>query len=306
MYKKRQADVFASEIAEVLNLDLNGDDFIVKEPGSVKDLKEGTVVLLGPLEKETALSNKRKILAVVSPGQIENKVEFSYIVSLKPRLAFVRILNEFFVEKNVRLTEPTARIAPGARIGVNVYIGNNSVVGPDVVIGDNTIILNNVVITGQVLIGKNCVIKDNSTIGSEGYSFEFDEELRPIHVPYLGRIIIADNVWVGSNTSIERAEIDDTVIEAFVKIDDLVQIGQNCYIGERSMIASGTVVSADVRLGKDCWLAPNVSIRDKIEIGDNVFVGIGGVVVKDLAPGGVYVGNPAKFLRPRHAGENNG
>jgi UDP-3-O-[3-hydroxymyristoyl] glucosamine N-acyltransferase len=306
MYKKRQVEVFASEIAEVLNLKLNGDDFIVREPGSIKDFKEGTVILLASLEKELVLSNKSKILAVVSPGQIQSEVRFSYIVSSKPRLAFVRILNEFFVEKNIRFIESSARIAPGAKIGMNVHIGNNSVVGPDVVIGDNTIVLNNVVITGQVIIGKNCVIKDNSTIGSEGYSFEFDEELRPIHVPYVGRIVIADNVWVGSNTSIERAEIDDTVIEAFVKIDDLVQIGQNCYVGERSMIASGAVVSASVRLGKDCWLAPNVSVRDLVTIGDNVMVGIGGVVVKDLAPGGVYVGNPAKFLRPRHMGENNG
>jgi UDP-3-O-[3-hydroxymyristoyl] glucosamine N-acyltransferase len=301
MYKKRMVEVHASEIAEILNLKLTGRDFIVRGPGSFHPIQNETVVYAEALGQELAdaLSRARDVLVIVGDGRGATAAGFSYIETPRPRLAFVRVLNEFFVEREVRHTDPTARISPGARLGRNVTVGSHSVIGPDVTLGDNIIVLNNVVITGHVTVGRNCVLKDNSTIGSEGYSFELDEAGLPIHFPYTGRIVIGDNVWIGSNTTIERSELDDTVIGSFVKIDDLVQIGQRCLIGERSMIAAGTIVSASVTIGKGCWLAPNVSVRDRVVIGDNVLVGIGAVVVKDLARDGVYVGNPARFLKAR-------
>ncbi len=301
MYRKRIAEVYASEIAEILNLSLVGTDFIVRGPGTLEKPADHTVVYADTLDAGAveSLRRARDVLAIIGDARGAEASGFAYIVAPNPRLAFVRVLSECFVERDIRNIDPTARISPGAAVGRNVIVGAHSVIGPDVTIGDNTIVLNNVVITGRVSMGCNCMIKDNSTIGSEGYSFEFDESGVPVHFPYVGRIVIGDNVWIGANTTVERAELDDTVIGPFVKIDDLVQIGQCSVIGERTMIAAGTIVSAYAVIGKGCWLAPHVSVRDRIAIGDNAVVGIGAVVVKSLDRDGVYIGNPARFLRPR-------
>ena len=302
MYRKRKVEVYASEIAEILNLALIGHDFIIRGPGSLKNVRDQTVVYADSINPDVIQSLKTANDVLVIAGDARGAAgvsNFSYIETSQPRLAFVRVLSECFVERDVRHIDPTARISPGAHIGRNCIVGSHSVIGPDVVLGDNSVVLNNVVITGHVVAGSHCVFKDNSTIGSEGYSFEFDESGVPVHLPYVGRIVIGNNVWIGANSTIERAELDDTVIESSVKIDDLVQIGQCCMVGERTMIAAGTIVSANAVIGKECWLSPNVSVRERIAIADNVVVGIGAVVVKNLERDCVYVGNPARFLRKR-------
>ena len=301
MYKTKTVEIYASEIAEVLNLTLTGGDFIVRGPGSPENPQPHTIIHLEALTPEIAgsLAEKGHVLVLLRDAPILNFGDISFLVTPRPRLDFVRVLNNFFVERDNRQNDPTARISPDAKIGRNVIVGAHSVIGPDVILGDNTIVLNNVVITGKVSIGRNCVIKDNATIGSEGYGFEFDEAVEPIHVPYVGKILIGNDVWIGANSTVERAEIDDTIIAPSVKIDDLVQIGQSCCIGEHTMIAAGTVVSAHVSIGKNCWLSPNVSVKDRTAIADDVLIGIGTVVINDCQTHNVYVGNPARLLRRR-------
>ena len=87
-------------------------------------------------------------------------------------------------------------------------------------IDDDSKILSNVSIFGITKIGKNCVISSNSTIGSEGFSFTFDVD-HFVHFNHLGEILIGNHVWIGSNCTIERSQIDKTLIEDHVKIDDL-------------------------------------------------------------------------------------
>jgi UDP-3-O-[3-hydroxymyristoyl] glucosamine N-acyltransferase len=301
MFRRRIVDVYASEISELLNRSLVGPDFIVRGPGSLKYLREQTIIYADKLSEEElqCLTEAKQVLLLIGSIGESRICGCSYIVTPHPRLDFVRVLNEFFVERESTLIHPTAKIYDGAKIGRNVSVGVYSIIGPDVVLGNNSIVLNHVVINGSVIIGCNCLIKDNATIGSEGFSFEFDETGVPVHFPYLGRIVIGDNVWIGANSTFERGEMGDTVIEDSVKIDDLVQIGQGCIIGARTMITAGAVISANSKIGKDCWIAPNVSVSNQVIIDDNVLVGIGAVVVKNLAANSVYVGNPARFLRRR-------
>lgn len=53
-----------------------------------------------------------------------------------------------------------------------------------------------------------------------------------------------------------------------------------------------------VKIGKNCWLGAGVIVLPGITIGDNVVVGAGSVVTKDLPDNVVAVGNPCKVLRP--------
>jgi UDP-3-O-[3-hydroxymyristoyl] glucosamine N-acyltransferase len=189
-------------------------------------------------------------------------------------------------------------VSAEAKIGRNVMVGAHAVVGPDVEIGDNSVIMNNVVLNGPVTIGKFCVIKDGAVIGSEGWGFVCDEDGIPFHPPQLGRIVLGDRVWIGSNSTIERAMVDDTVISANVKVDDLVHVGGGTVVGERCMLTAGSVVAYNVVIGEQVLVAPQSVIRERVTIVGNVVIGQGTVVIDDITVPGVYVGNPARFLKP--------
>lgn len=301
MFKVKSPDIFASEIAEFLNLRLEGQDFLVHAPCSAVHFRNASFFFLTEDDAlpETKLAKHRDVL-VLSPKSVPHqKDRFSIIVSQNPKLDFIRVINEFFIEFDPSQIAASARIHPDAKLGKNISVGEHAVIGPEVSVGNNTKIFNNVVISGRVEIGKECIIKDNATLGSEGYDFEMDENGNPVHYPHIGRIRIGDRVWIGANTSVESASLDDTIIGDRVKIDDLVQIGYNSEIGAGSMITAGVIVSRYVRIGENSWLAPNASIREHIVIGKNVMVGTGAVVVKNVEDGVVVVGNPAGVLHRR-------
>lgn len=301
MYKMKTADIFASEIAGFLEAELIGRDFIVRGPSSRRRMINNTFVRD---EEGGALAGGgyqpyKDVLVLTSRPPVIQDDNISFLVVDEPRIKFIDVLNEFFIEFDEVKTAPSARIDRNARIGLGVSVGENVVIGPDVTIGDGTRILNNVVITGRVQVGEKCLIKHNSTVGSTGYDFEVDAKGRQVHFPHVGKIIIGDHVWIGSNSSIESPSIHETVIEDMVKIDDLVQIGANSVIRAGAMITAGVMISRGVEIGKNCLIAPNASVRDSVKIGEHVTLGIGAVALKDLKSHGVYVGNPAVFLKER-------
>ena len=298
MYVKRNLSVWASEIAEYLNRELHGRDFLVKEPSTYSHLRSSSILYLesdGDLGK-FVLDGCSDIL-FLTPKPLPEDDRYAFIVSECPKLDFVLTVHEFMVRHIERSIDESAIIEKGASIGRNVYIGANARIGPDVRIDNNVVILNNVVLSGSIHIGSDATIKDNAVIGSEGYVFVYNNEKKPLHVPHLGEIIIGERVWVGSNSTIERAEIIDTVIEQDVKIDDLVHIGGGCRIGAFSMLTAGTVLSRNVEIGKRCWLAPNVSVKEGIFIESHSIVGIGSVVLHNLPGRGVFIGTPARLSK---------
>ena len=301
MFKLKTPEIYASEIAEFLNLELIGNDFIISYPCSLKNFKDHSFFYISDdsvLPKDK-LTISKEILILTSKAIEPQNYNYSIIISDNPKIDFIKIINEFYIEFDTTRIASSAKIHKDAKIGRNVSIGENTIIGSDVKIGNNCKILNNVTITSRVEIGKDCIIKDNSTIGSEGYDFEIDDKGIPIQYPHIGKIIIGECVWIGANTSIESASLDNTIIGDFTKIDDLVQIGSNCNIEKLCMITAGCIISRNVKLGENSWLAPNVSIRDNIEIGKNVTVGVGAVVVKNLNDTAIYIGNPAHLLKKK-------
>ena len=288
----------SSEIAFFLNKELRGEDLEINGFSSLSNLVEGTVVFAKKYTRDYAevLNSAKNVLAIVCEDFSDN-IAVSHIISSNPRLDYMRVIGAFFAEKDIPMgIHPSANIEEGAVIGENVSIGANCHIGSKVTIGDNTIILPNCSIIGKVSIGHDCYIKPGVVIGGPGFGFEFDESGAPIHFPHTGGISIGNYVMIGSNSTIDRATIDITIIEDNVKIDNLVQIAHNCHIGKNSLIIGGAMIGGGVTIGESSWISPNVTILQQVKIGSHCKVGIGSVVLRNIKDGMTVFGNPAKRL----------
>lgn len=210
-----------------------------------------------------------------------------------PRLEFIRaqhlLMHEpgFVLPAGPPQVHPGARIAPSAVIEENVAIGDGTVIGPSAVIRSGT------------RIGRFCEIQAGAVIGEDGFGFERDSQMRPLRMVHLGGVRIGDHVLVGAMTAIARGALQDTVIEDYVKINNLVHVAHNCHIGRGTLIGACADLSGSLTIGANCWIAPNCSIRQKLVIGEDSTIGIGAVVVKDVASGTTVYGNPARVPAPR-------
>ena len=296
MYRLKKHEVWASDVAQYLNSSLAGDDFLVASPSSIAT----TVSQCGP--KPGGEGAKCLLLAETAPAAVPAGT--GVILTENPGVALAHVLLEFFAGAQLNEPHTTAVISDEAKVGRNVLVGAHSVVGPDVEIGDNTRIFSNVVINGPAVIGKDCVIKEGAVIGSEGYGFVEDERGRLVHSPQFGRILIGDRVWIGCNSTIERAMTKDTVIEDEAKVDDLVHIGNGSRVGRKSQVTAGALLAFDVTIGPETTLAPNVSVRERVTIAGGITVGLGSVVINDLLEQGTYAGVPARRLGKKKTEES--
>ena len=308
MYKQRKNKVSVKKIAGFLKTNYKGKDFDVTSISSLNNVKNNSLLFYSEminsqfkikdnLHYDLKKLEKYKNIVLIATENIKKKVSVPVISSKNPRLDFQRTVMKFFTEDEFKPDiHKTAIIEKTANIGKNVYIGSHCYIGNNVTIGSNTKILSNTSIYGNTRIGFNSVIKSNTTIGSEGFGFSFTgDEL--FHFASLGSIIIGNNVWIGSNCTVEKAQIDKTIIEDHVKIDDLVQIGHNAIIKKFSQIAAGTIISGRVKIGVGCWIAPNVVVDNGNEIGNNCLVGSLSLVKTNFPKNSIIVGSPARLLK---------
>ena len=179
----------------------------------------------------------------------------------------------------------------------------NCLIGKDVSLPSDVIIGNGVTICGHVRIGNGCIIRSGAIIGHPGFSFGFTEEGVPVPIKHDGGIIIGDNVLVGANNVISQGTLEPTVLSDHVKLDDLIHVAHNNYIGPRTIVASGANFAGSCHIGADVWIGSMAAIKNKVTVGDGALVGTGSVVIKDVPPGVVVAGNPARVLRERRENE---
>lgn len=220
-----------------------------------------------------------------------------FILSDHPRLDFARVYNKFFKNHEFE-TMIESPIPEGIKkyIGDPVKIGKNVVLSDLVVMGNNVVINDNVVIHGKVVLGNNVIIGSGTVIGNDGFGYERIGD-QVIKFPHVGGVNIHDNVEIGSNVSIDRGSLSNTVIGEGTKIDNLVHIAHNARIGKNCFIIALSMVAGSVIIEDNAWIAPSSAIRDGLIIGKNSLVGLGAVVVKDIPKYEIWVGNPAKKLK---------
>ena len=155
----------------------------------------------------------------------------------------------------------------------------------DVEIGDNSIIHQNVVIKENTRIGKNCTIFANATVGTDGFGYAFDKK-QWVKINQLGSVVIGDFVDIGSNTTIDRGAIKNTIIEDGVKIDNQVQIGHNCIISKNTIIAGCVGIAGSTIIGEGCKIGGAAMILGHLNIAKETTISPGTMIANSINKNG--------------------
>jgi len=188
---------------------------------------------------------------------------------------------------------PRAVIQQGADVGPRTVIHAGVFVGENTVIGADCVIWPNVVIRERCVVGQRVTIHPNTTIGADGFGYNFHEG-RYRRIAHIGRVCIGDDVEIGANSCVDRAKCGETFIGRGSKIDNLVQIAHNVRIGEDCCIIAHVGVAGSTVVGDHVTLAGKVGVRDNITIGSRAQAAACSCIAADVAEGETVLGIPAR------------
>jgi UDP-3-O-[3-hydroxymyristoyl] glucosamine N-acyltransferase len=186
-----------------------------------------------------------------------------------------------------------AFVSPTAKIGKDVYIGPFAYIGENVEIGDGTRIFPHVTIYDGTRIGQRVTIHAGAVIGADGFGFAPNTEGYE-KIPQIGIVIIEDDVEIGANTCIDRSTMGQTLIHRGVKLDNLIQVGHNCEIGENTVMSAQAGMAGSTKVGAWCMVGGQAGFSGHITIADRTIVGAqSGVISNTKGNGEQLIGAPA-------------
>ncbi len=229
-----------------------------------------------------------------------------------PYLAFARAVALLYPAPVYPATNhPTAVIDPTARIAAGAHIGAYVVVGEGVELGEGAVLLPHVVLYAGVkagrqllahahavvredcMLGDRVVLGNGVVIGGDGFGFAKRDEGGWHKIPQAGPVRIGDDVEIQANACIDRASVGTTVIANGAKIDNLVQVGHGCQVGENTLLCAQVGLAGSTTVGRDVVLAGQVGVAGHCHIGDGVIATAQSGIPNDVAAGKVVSGYPA-------------
>lgn len=277
------------EIAQVATLELAG---------------EGEISFLAQPKYRAALETCRAA-AVIVPPVAEGATSLPRIVTGDPYLYFARLaqwLNppsrpasgvhpsavvECRVPDSVSIG-PLAYVGPDCTIGENVVISPGCVVGAGVTLGADTVLNPNVTIYRDCVLGERCIIHSGTVIGGDGFGYARERDGAWVKIPQIGRVVIGDDVEIGTNTCVDRGALGDTVISRGVKLDNMVQISHNVRLGEHTAMAGASGVAGSGKVGARVMIGGQSGVNGHIEVADDTVILSRTLVSKTIKEKGVY------------------
>lgn len=307
----------ARQIADLLEGEIIGNQEVtVSGLSKIEEGKGGTLSFLAnPKYEEFIYSTKASIVIVNDDFEPQQDLPetCTLIKVTEAYSSFGKLLHMYdkALAKQPGI-EKLAFVAENARIGKDVYIGAfayisegvviedgaqvypNSYIGDNVRIGQGSKIFAGVKIYRDCVIGSSCTIHSGAVIGADGFGFAPNSENNYIKIPQIGNVILEDHVEIGANTCIDRATIGSTIIRKGVKLDNLVQIGHNCQVGDNTVMAAQVGVAGSAKLGKNMMIGGQVGIVGHNTIADGVKIGAQSGIPKSITKEGATVlGSPA-------------
>ena len=302
----------ARDIAQMVGGDIAGNaDQAVTGVAGIREARTGDCAFIASPKFYSALKTTKAAVVIVAR---DAKVEFerTLIRVDKPVPAFTQVVK--------RLMPPPVKFVPGihlsaviaktAQLGKDVCVQAHAVIEEGAIIGDRTVIgagnyighgcrvgadclfYANVTLREYTLTGQRVILHSGVVLGADGFGYE-PADGKHQKIPQVGIVEIGDDVEIGANTAIDRARFGRTSVGRGTKIDNLVQIGHNCVIGEDCIICGGCGLAGSTILGNRVTLAGQVGTAGHLTIGDGAIIMGQTGVPGDVEPGSILWGSPA-------------
>ena len=305
----------AKFLAQLLKGTVEGDENAkATEFAKIEHGKPGTLSFFAnPKYEEFVYTSQASILIVNKDFQPKQPVSATLVRVENAYTAITELLHYVSAKKKKarRHRSVLAWWYPSTRFGKKVYvsafchigrrtrIGDGTVlhervtIGEDCTIGSNCILYPGVVIYPGTVIGNNCILHAGCVIGGDGFGNAPRPDGSWEKIEHLGNVVIGNDVEIGCNTTIDRAQMESTIIGNGVRIDNLCMIAHNVVIGDHTVMAAQTGIAGSTQVGKYCIFAGQVGIAGHVKIADHTTIcAQGGVIGNIRKEGEVLVGSP--------------
>jgi UDP-3-O-[3-hydroxymyristoyl] glucosamine N-acyltransferase len=285
----------AKQIAELIGGRVEGDEnATVNTFAKIEEGKAGAISFLSnPKYTHYIYDTDSTIVLVNEDVELEQPVKAT-LIRVKNAYECVAKMMQMYAATLPKKTgiDPLAFVSKTAEIGKDVYVAPFAYIGDGVKIGDGTKIFPHVCIYDGCRIGKNVTIHAGSVIGADGFGFAPGQEGYD-KIPQIGIVIIEDNVEIGANTCIDRSTMGQTIIRQGVKLDNLIQVGHNCEIGENTVMSAQVGMAGSTKVGKWCMVGGQAGFAGHIHVADRTIVGAQcGVIGDTKGDGETLIGSP--------------
>ena len=286
----------AKQIAELIEGRIEGDENAkVSSFAKIEEGREGAISFLSNPKYTHFLYDTKSSVVLINEDVVLEKPVAPTLIRVKNAYESVARLLQIYDSMKPKKTgvDALAFVSASATIGKDVYIGPFCYIGDGVVIGDGTRIFPNVTIYDGTRIGHHVTIHAGAVIGADGFGFAPNQEGYE-KIPQIGIVIIEDDVEIGANTCIDRSTMGQTIIHRGVKLDNLIQVGHNCEIGENTVMSAQAGMAGSTKVGAWCMVGGQAGFSGHITIADKTFVGAqSGVISNTKGNGEQLIGAPA-------------
>ncbi len=300
-----------AELAQRLRCELRGNGEVeIAGVNGIDDAGPGELTFVANVKYLAKLPTTKAAAVILAPGAPE--IALPSLRTANPYFTFAQALAFFYTPyAPPEGVHPTAVIAASARIGARASIGPYVVVGDNVEIGDEARLLAHVVIYPNVKIGKNftahagvivregshigdrVVLQNGVVIGGDGFGYVPLPDGEIYKIPQTGAVVLEDDVEIGANTTIDRATVGKTIIHRRAKIDNLVQVGHGCDVGEGALLAAQVGLSGSTTLEAGVRLGGQVGAAGHLTVGKNTMVAAQSGIPHDVPANSLIGGYPA-------------
>lgn len=303
------------EIAALVGGRVAGDaQAVVSSFGTIENAKEGELTFIVSSKYDKFLATSKATCILISEGyQTDTQPATNLIYVKDPYVAMAQLLKYVadqkfkhpakgisplaYIHENAQIDDevyigPFAYVGESAHIQSNSYIYPHCYIGENCQIGQNTILYPRVTLYPGVIIGNNTIVHAGAVLGTDGFGFAPNVNGYE-KIPQIGNVVIGNNVEIGANTCIDRAALESTVISDGVKMDNLIQVGHNCTVGEHTVMSAQTGLAGSTHLGKWCMTAGQTGFAGHITIGDHCEMGGQSGIMTNLPNGSRVMGTPA-------------
>jgi UDP-3-O-[3-hydroxymyristoyl] glucosamine N-acyltransferase len=298
------------EIAERLGCPLEGDPGIeISDVAGIEEAQPGQITFLDNRKYYPLAKTTRASAILIAPDG--PTVTVATLRSSNPYLDFARALELFHKPpRYAPNVHSTAIISASAKIGDRAHIGPYCFIGEDVEIGNNAVLHSFVTIYRGSKIGddffahSHCAVREDCRIGnrvllqngvvvgSDGFGFARDAQGHWHKILQVGRVVIEDDVEIQAHSAIDRGAVSDTRIGRGTKIDNLVQVGHACTVGDDTILCGQVGLAGTTHIGKNCILAGQSASAGHLTINDGAILTAQSAVNSDIPPGAIYSGSP--------------